>query len=720
MLSPIQYLSRLVGKSAPHECAAEAQQVPLNSPLHKTFLKDHTASSQHSPKTSPLYAAYKANLKNIQKAVPEKAQGQIHTPTTFLQKTVKPLITIAKRVSFLVQRLLQNRNISLRFFVTVIDELKSCKKISPKEHKEVADLLAKNNAQQGLYSLLACLNIPSSKNSLLEGRTLLGTLEILYTSHLLEELTESPPTSHLLSSRDRKKLPNFNLSDQASEKTIHSQLQQLSSINARKTIYNWLNTLASLVDQEIAEETRASCIKALQENDIDAFTHHITSYLTPIEKGSLSAKTLYAKELLQFFSETPSFEALSHEIHLQSYIDDLSLNVSSEKNPSSSLISQIEKELTFAALQPVCRTHQASQKGSIAKTRRSIQEGGRDSNHVLFLTLPEDRRQKAQLLENILPSRGYTFSTRHIEQKATDTTPKIERIRDLLLQEQPDLINILSCNDVSIVATVAKKLGIPVINVSAGFDMTDASSSSDMRTVAPSTQDPISNSTIPPTVRKSDINEIGLLVGREFEKAYTSEQLSAFRKELSISQEQKVVVISCEGKSNKPDLVEKLISSYSKRDPSLHIIALCDDTYQEHSMREKVKKGLSNKPNLQFSTRSKINKEKEALLANIADLYITRPDEKKISRLYKAGTRTILDQRKPSHILNANVFVSQRRAFNLTETHRFAHLVNQEIQQHRHGPDAISRINASERYTNLTTELLASRRRDLLRSWYRS
>jgi hypothetical protein len=491
---------------------------------------------------------------------------------------------------------------------------------------------------------------------------------------------------------------------------------------ARKKIYDWLNTLPSLVGQDIPKETRAECITTLQENDLASFTQHISSFLHPIEKGLPTAKTLYAKELLHFFSTAPSFEALSSEIGLQAYMEDLSRTLCSSSPPSPAFVSQIDKMVSFATLEPICRTHQAAQKGSIAKALRDIHEGDKKAQHVLFLTSPEDKRQKDQLLEKILPSDRYTFSTRHIEQKSTDTTPKAEQIRQLLLRERPDLINILSCNDVSTVAAVAKELGIPVINISAGFDMRfdwNTTSSSDMKTVAPSTQDPIANSTIPDTIKKKDIEEIGLLVGHKFEKVYTPEKISALRRKFSISPEQKVVVISCERAPNKPDLIEKLISDYSDKSQPLHIIALCTDTYQEHSIREKMKKRLSNKPHLQLSTYSNIDEKQEAIFAHVADLYITKPNERRILQLYKAGTRTIFDQREPSQILNSNVIVSRGRASILTDTHRLGIRVKKEVQQLRYRPDAISCIKASERYTKLVTTLL-NNTGDLLRSWYHS
>lgn len=684
---------------------------------HEVFPQIPVVPNAHLLPSSSLYERYKRGLISVQKLVPGEKQERKNAKNSTLQKITTPFVSVAKRVAFFVQRIFQDKKISIQFFSTLIDDLKICNKITPEQHKKIADLLARNNTQESLYSLFAYLNFSSLNTSFVDGHTLMGSLEIIYTWHLLEKLTTDPSISTVLSNRDKRKLPRFNLSDRISEKSLHSQLQQLSSIYARKKVYDQLNTLGSFVGQDIPEETQLACITALQENDLVSFTQHISSFLNSIEKELPTAETLYAKELLHFFSTTPSFEDLSNEISLQSYIENLAQTLSSTTPQTPDLISQIDQMLTFAALQPICATHQAAQKGSIAKARRCIQEDGID-HHVLFLTSPEDRRQKDLVLQNILPSHTYTFSTRHLEQKSSDTTPKIEQIRRLLLQERPDCINLLSCPDVSTVAAVAKQLGIPVINISAGFDMRfdwDSDLSFDMKTIAPSTQDPIANSTIDSTVKKDDIEQIGLLVGHEFEKAYSPEELSTFRQKLSISPEQKVVVISCEDNS-KPDLIEKLVSDYTDKQP-LHIVALCSDQYQERSIKEKVKKRVSKKPQLQLSTQSKINEKEEALLANIADLYITKPSEQKILQLYKAGTRTILDQRSPSHILNSNVIVSRGRADILTHTHRLGNRVKKEVQQPRHRRDAISQINASERYTDLVTTLLANRG-NLFESWY--
>jgi len=713
----------------------------------------------HEPPLSP-----KTNLNELRTLTSSKTVSiKTNKVARLLKAIVKPFITIARKVAYCVQLLLQSRKTASHSLITILDALKARAALSSVQHEELTNLVIRNKAHTALYSLAFYLHYSiESFGRLFRRISTQSGFDAIYSSFLVKELQGASVTQIILNETDKRKISQCSFARTVGAETVHSQLKQLRSIDARKTICSWLFLLPILLGTEMSSETRRLCIEALKNDDVASFSNHLRSYLATIKDSLTPPNALYVEDLLQFFS-TPSFETLAQEIHAQFYLKELYESLKSIKklsqscSPSSeeeglmiqgklaTLISHLDHAQKFAATPPICAAYRASQEGSIAKVRRKIEICARSftslvkekapSKHVLYITPLAGYERKVELLNQQLssiPTHSFTSTIRHLpdsskrDNHTSESASKIAQIRQTILRERPDCIYLLSSQKTAAVTTVAKQLGIPLVNMPACFEMTSdwkETVSPAIKTFVPSTQDPIIRSTMPRALHTNAIEEMGLLVGDEFEAEYSQERRSQFRNSLNIRDEEKVVVVSCEESSKKSALIEQLIRKYKDAEHPIHVVAACgNNTSCKRRLDTCIAPKISSKAPVRLSTLETQTKEEEALLLHIADLYIAPPRDHNIFQLYKAGTRTLLDHTHSSarEKLSANIMVSRDRALHLEGSRKLIPLVSKEVQKPRHHPDNIASIKASSRFIHTMSALLshATSTIEQRRSWY--
>jgi hypothetical protein len=390
----------------------------------------------------------------------------------------------------------------------ILDELKLSMAITPAQYETVLQMAQKADKKLALILLSTFLGFPTAELSPLLMRSLNASpqyaFSVLLECSLIKKFSADEGFREIMNAEDRACLLTVSVENLESFDRIKEQLRCLRSLSYRRTVRTWIANLSDLLKATIPLQTRQQCIGALRDNDVAAFTRALTPYLERIASSQpLCNESLYAKELLDGFSISPSFDALATEIRAQKFLSCCGARLRELKSVAQAFASAASvSEAVNTALKktcdvldaeslrstyipsvvPICETFRAAQLGSLARSKRKLAAisqviNGRyrplageqkPSKHILNLTCScgNGHNVMVRALNDSLGAAAtrskYQFSTEALDVpvdviRSTDTVYRI--LHQFGLQvDTTELYNFLLRNDLCSVIHLLKKI----------------------------------------------------------------------------------------------------------------------------------------------------------------------------------------------------------------------------------------------------------------------
>jgi len=723
---------------------------------------------------------------------------------------LEPLINLISRIyEVAISTFSTEQTLKYEEVWAIIDELKMRQALSEEQYDRLSKQLNDDKVETALCALTSYLGFSiESILPILRHRSPLFGFTIVHCCYLVSELSRCKELNIILNTQDQKNLCDITLNGVTSIEAMRTHLQTLRSVESRRVLLGWVHALPELLDTQIDQAILNKGIHALQQNNISAFTSSLQPMLSAISTQKLSTEQLYAKELLDFFSQSPSFEKLCVEVEAQAYLShftgELSQLKKEAKNANNVIaLNSLKRALdslkkyagvvrSFAQWKPTCETFHATQKGTIAKMERRIKEIAeqvqtprpiKSHKHISYLNCSCGGGHKSMTnsLKEALPDAAkHTFDSETIDVpvKVTQSVDPIRKylnflgwdstdlynyllntdqiqlinllrwinsgepdpnvqaikenlIRKAVLEMRPDLLNLIYTFDIEYIAPVAEQLGIPLMHVPTDLDLNcngwNKKPPKHFATAVHSTHDQFITKNIEPTIPKEQIEEIGLLVGKEFEATYSIETLQKVRKQLGIKPNEKVIVISNGGGGLKNDIPERIAREYKDDSTPVRIIVVTgrNEAFKKYLDESVIPHIPMNAP-AQMVALGFQSKKQMAELTHIADVFIGKPGGLTTIELLKAGPRTIFDAtntRFDWEMFNAQVAVNRNRGSILDRKKDLIPLIQKELREKRAEPDDLTGIKASERYTRLASKMIKKAEKDeeiiaIQKGWY--
>ncbi len=707
----------------------------------------------------------------------------------------------------------------------ILDELKICQAISPAQYETVLQMSKEPERKPALILLTTLLGFSTSELSDLLSKSLDTSPEyafsLLLECFLIKQFVSLPSLKPIMNEEDQKSLSTISFDGLLSKEHIKSQLRSLRSLSYRATVYSWTEHLPDLFQTQTPPPLIRACAKALKNNDPATFVKELSPYLSELASGPVSNESLYAKELLSFFSSDWTFDTLAIEIRRQKFISHWGDQVTAIKKAGQALLAMkkcstiAHRELSnaFAILSneaihtrytpqwtSVCSTFRATQEGAIARNIRKIErlvaslgcelgvvdpvaEAQKPAKHVLHLAcscggghngmvqaleksfdtasrlshyhfssdrldVPKQITRKTDSVYNLFHKFGLDIDTTEVynfllrndlcsvieflkwmtggDPDAATTEKRQSLIRQAILAHDPDFLDMVYAFDGNDIDEVSQQLGLPLLYVATDLDLNDwkrLPTSPFFREAVPSLHHPEIRKTL--HIPESQVEEIGLCVGPEFETSLSVQQLDEVRKQYGIAPNTQVVVFSNGGAALQNTIPERIALEYNDRTKPIHFIVICgkNETFKEY-LEKNVLPHMSQSLDtpIKMTILGYQGRRQMAELTQLADVIIGKPGGMSTMEFIKSGTRVIFDEtssRLHWERFNADIVVKSGRGVIMSDPDQILSLMKQSLTAPRRSLMQMAQIRASERYVDVVNRLLSAADRTVAEDGWR-
>jgi hypothetical protein len=305
-------------------------------------------------------------------------------------------------------------------------------------------------------------------------------------------------------------------------------------------------------------------------------------------------------------------------------------------------------------------------------------------------------------------------------------------IRQALLAQDPDFLNMVYAFDGNDIDEVSQQLGLPLAYVATDFDLNDwkhAPSSPFFREAVPSLHHSAIRRTL--HVPEEKIEEIGLCVGPEFEKPLSSHELSAVRWRYGIASHERVILLSSGGAALQNTIPERIALGYNDPSKPIHLLVVCgtNESFKEY-LETKVYPHIPQGAPVKMTVLGFQQRAQMAELTQLADVVIGKPGGMSTMEFVKSGAKVIFDEtsaRMHWEKFNASIVVNSGRGTIMNHPDEILPLIKESLVSSRRTPMRMAQVRGSERYTDLVNKLLTQANsteaehgwREKRRSWHK-
>jgi hypothetical protein len=304
------------------------------------------------------------------------------------------------------------------------------------------------------------------------------------------------------------------------------------------------------------------------------------------------------------------------------------------------------------------------------------------------------------------------------------TERKRSLIRQAILARDPDLLNMVYAFDGLDIDQVSQDLGLPLLYVATDFDLDDwqqPPTSPFFREAVPS----LHNATIRETLHipEEKVTEVGLCVGPEFETSLTAEQLDAVRAKYNIAPGERVVLFSSGGAALQNTIPERIALGYDDPAIPIHLVVVCgkNESFKKY-LEEEVLSHIPQDSSVSMTVLGFQGRSSMAELTQLADVVIGKPGGMSSMEFLKSGTQVIFDEtgyRMGWELRNAAVVVNSGHGVVMKCEEDVLSLLSTSLRKPKKPAASMARIQGSERYASLVSELVSEADRPAERQGWR-
>lgn len=318
------------------------------------------------------------------------------------------------------------------------------------------------------------------------------------------------------------------------------------------------------------------------------------------------------------------------------------------------------------------------------------------------------------------------------ELSPTVAEKKQSLIRQAILTNDPDFLNMVYVFDGEDIAKVSEQLGLPLLYVNTDLkedEWKHLPTSPFFKSTVPALLDRVNRNSHHIPLEK--VEEIGLCVGPEFERRLTPEQFEEVRKRYGILPGEKVVFLSNGGTGLQNSIPERIAFEYADASTPIHLIVVCgtNEAFKQY-LETTIMPSIPKAAPVRMTVLGFQQREQMADLTQIADVAIGKGGGMSTMEFIKSGTRVIFDEtafRLSWEKFNASVMANTGRASIMTNQDQIIRLVSEALKAGRRTPMRMANAKASERYVSLVDGLLTSANepaarqgwRERRRSWHK-
>ena len=304
------------------------------------------------------------------------------------------------------------------------------------------------------------------------------------------------------------------------------------------------------------------------------------------------------------------------------------------------------------------------------------------------------------------------------------TERKRSLIRQAILARDPDLLNMVYAFDGLDIDQVSQDLGLPLLYVATDFDLDDwptPPTSPFFREAVPS----LHNATIRETLHipEEKVVEVGLCVGPEFETILATEQLEAVRTKYGIAPGEKVVLFSSGGAALQNTIPERIALGYDDPAIPIHLVVVCgrNESFKKY-LEDEVLPHIPQESSVSMTILGFQGRSNMAELTQLADGVIGKPGGMSSMEFLKTGTQVIFDEtgyRMGWELRNAAVVVNSGHGVVMKDEENVLSLLSLSLRKPKRPAASMARIQGSERYAGLVTDLVSQADRPVERQGWR-